>query len=219
MSATWLRKSCGVKVRDTSSNRSARCSRTAVPIVPSAPVTRTRCAPMACSVPRSGQAGTCHARPVPTPPLGATYDPGAFYDEMFSATGTPRPHYRALAAELGRLSFEEFEERRHAVELSFVNQGIAFTVYGRGGGDRADLPVRPDPARDSRRGVGPARARPDPAGARAQPLPARHLPRAANPPRREDPGRARCSARATSCARWSASSRPAASTRTWPAST
>ena len=68
--------------------------------------------------------------PVPTPPLGETYDPGAFYDEMFSATGTPRPHYRALAVELGRLSFEEFEERRHAVELSFVNQGIGFTVYG-----------------------------------------------------------------------------------------
>ena len=68
--------------------------------------------------------------PVPTPPIGETYDPGAFYDEMFAAVGTPRPHYRALAVELGRLSFEEFEERRHAVELSFVNQGIGFTVYG-----------------------------------------------------------------------------------------
>ena len=67
---------------------------------------------------------------MPTPPLGETYDPGEFYDEMFSAIGTPRPHYRALAVELGRLSFEEFEERRHAVELSFVNQGIGFTVYG-----------------------------------------------------------------------------------------
>ena len=66
----------------------------------------------------------------PTRPLGEKYDPGAFYDEMFVATGTPRPHYRALAEELGRLSFEEFEERRHAVELSFVNQGIGFTVYG-----------------------------------------------------------------------------------------
>ena len=49
---------------------------------------------------------------------------------MFEATGTPRPHYEALAVELGRLSFEEFEERRHAVELSFVNRGIGFTVYG-----------------------------------------------------------------------------------------
>ncbi|MDQ3122514.1 MAG: circularly permuted type 2 ATP-grasp protein [Actinomycetota bacterium] len=49
---------------------------------------------------------------------------------MFESTGKPRAHYRALAEELGRLSFEEFEERRHAVELSFVNQGIGFTVYG-----------------------------------------------------------------------------------------
>ncbi len=49
---------------------------------------------------------------------------------MFEATGTPRPHYEALAEELGRLSFEEFELRRHAVELSFVNRGIGFTVYG-----------------------------------------------------------------------------------------
>src|SRR5687767_11666320 len=66
----------------------------------------------------------------PATPLGETYDPGPFYDEMFEAAGRPRPHYRALAEELGRLSFEEFEERRHAVELSFVNQGIGFTVYG-----------------------------------------------------------------------------------------
>ncbi len=50
---------------------------------------------------------------------------------MFEAIGKPRRHYRVLAEELGRLSFEEFEERRHAVELSFVNQGIGFTVYGR----------------------------------------------------------------------------------------
>src|SRR5688572_30736896 len=66
----------------------------------------------------------------PTRPLGETYDPGAFYDEMFEAIGKPRRHYRALAVELGRLSPEEFEERRRAVELSFVNQGIGFTVYG-----------------------------------------------------------------------------------------
>ncbi|MEO5576990.1 MAG: circularly permuted type 2 ATP-grasp protein [Gaiellaceae bacterium] len=49
---------------------------------------------------------------------------------MFETMGTPRPHYRALAEEFGRLSAEKFEERRHAVELSFVNQGIGFTVYG-----------------------------------------------------------------------------------------
>ena len=42
MSATWLGNSCGVSVSDVSSYRSPRCSLTAVPIVPSAPVTRTR---------------------------------------------------------------------------------------------------------------------------------------------------------------------------------
>ena len=66
----------------------------------------------------------------PARPFGETYDPGAFFDEMYAATGQPRPHYRELAEELGRLSSDEFEERRRAVELSFVNQGIGFTVYG-----------------------------------------------------------------------------------------
>ena len=66
----------------------------------------------------------------PAGPFSETYDPGAFFDEMYAATGQPRPHYRELAEELGRLSSDEFEERRRAVELSFVNQGIGFTVYG-----------------------------------------------------------------------------------------
>src|SRR5687768_9146296 len=68
--------------------------------------------------------------PLPARPFGEAYDPGAFFDEMFAGAGQPRPHYRALAEELGRLSSDEFEERRRAVELSFVNQGIGFTVYG-----------------------------------------------------------------------------------------
>ena len=58
------------------------------------------------------------------------YDPGAFFDEMFEAPGRPRPHYRVLAEGLAALSVEEFEERRHAVDASFLNQGIGFTVYG-----------------------------------------------------------------------------------------
>src|SRR6478735_7954011 len=58
------------------------------------------------------------------------YDPGAFFDEMFEAPGLPRPHYRALAEQLTGLSVEEFEARRHAVDASFLNQGIGFTVYG-----------------------------------------------------------------------------------------
>jgi uncharacterized circularly permuted ATP-grasp superfamily protein len=58
------------------------------------------------------------------------YDPGAFFDEMFEALDRPRPHYRVLAEQLAALSVEEFEARRHAVDASFLNQGIGFTVYG-----------------------------------------------------------------------------------------
>jgi uncharacterized circularly permuted ATP-grasp superfamily protein len=63
-------------------------------------------------------------------PLAEPYDPGPFFDEMFEAPGRPRPHYRALAEQLARLSHDEFEERRRAVDVSFVHQGIGFTVYG-----------------------------------------------------------------------------------------
>jgi len=62
--------------------------------------------------------------------LHGRYEPGAFFDEMFEASGVPRPHYRALAEQLSVLSAEDFEERRHGVDLSFLNQGIGFTVYG-----------------------------------------------------------------------------------------
>jgi uncharacterized circularly permuted ATP-grasp superfamily protein len=66
----------------------------------------------------------------PVLPLDGRYDLGAFFDEMFDAPGQARPHYRALAEQLAALSVEEFEQRRHAVDLSFLNQGIGFTVYG-----------------------------------------------------------------------------------------
>ena len=65
----------------------------------------------------------------------------------------------------------------------------------RGGGARADLPVRPDPARDPAGRVGAHRARADPARARAQPLPRRRLPRPADPARRARSRPSSCSAR------------------------
>jgi uncharacterized circularly permuted ATP-grasp superfamily protein len=88
----------------------------------------------------------------PSGHLWETYDPGGFFDEMFEAAGTPRSHYRALADMLGHLTFEELEERRHAVERAFVNQGIGFTVYGQDDGiDRIfpfDLIPRVIPAQE-----------------------------------------------------------------------
>jgi uncharacterized circularly permuted ATP-grasp superfamily protein len=58
------------------------------------------------------------------------YPLGAAYDEMFSAAGTLRSHYNALAGELNALAPEELLRRQNACEQSFLHQGITFTVYG-----------------------------------------------------------------------------------------
>ncbi|MBE2178842.1 MAG: circularly permuted type 2 ATP-grasp protein [Chthoniobacterales bacterium] len=61
--------------------------------------------------------------------LFAQYDPGDFFDEMFSAPGEVRPHYRLLLERSERLSSEDFNRKRQIAELSYLNQGITFTVY------------------------------------------------------------------------------------------
>src|ERR1041384_6222763 len=58
------------------------------------------------------------------------YAPETFFDEMMSDTGAIRPHYRKLAERFGGFTPEEFEQRRRAVDLSFLRQGITFNVYG-----------------------------------------------------------------------------------------
>lgn len=53
-----------------------------------------------------------------------------FYDEMFTAEGQPRPHYRALHSYFNGMTPEEMAERKKAAEAAFLYQGITFTVYG-----------------------------------------------------------------------------------------
>jgi uncharacterized circularly permuted ATP-grasp superfamily protein len=57
------------------------------------------------------------------------YQPEEFFDEMFAAPGEPRRHYARLLERFERLPPEEFERKRAAVDLSFMRQGITFTVY------------------------------------------------------------------------------------------
>jgi len=59
----------------------------------------------------------------------ARYTLGAPYDEMFSRDGLVREHYTALDARLSQLQPEELQRRQQACELSFLHQGITFTVY------------------------------------------------------------------------------------------
>ena len=68
------------------------------------------------------------------------YDTGGFYDEMFSAPGRSRPHYAKLLDKLGAMAPAQFEERRKLADLSFLIQGITFTVYSDGQGTERLFP-------------------------------------------------------------------------------
>lgn len=58
------------------------------------------------------------------------YAQGATYDEMFCSDGAVRPHYSALKNFFSDLGEEQLRRRRQAADLSFLHQGITFTVYG-----------------------------------------------------------------------------------------
>ncbi len=59
----------------------------------------------------------------------AGYALGAAYDEMFDASGAVRSHYQNLDTRLVMLDKDELIRRQQACELSFLQQGITFTVY------------------------------------------------------------------------------------------
>ncbi|HEX4488236.1 MAG TPA: circularly permuted type 2 ATP-grasp protein [Terriglobales bacterium] len=52
------------------------------------------------------------------------------YDEMFESPGVPRPHYQALYRTLLESPPEELGKTQQAADLSFLHEGITFTVYG-----------------------------------------------------------------------------------------
>src|ERR1700726_546231 len=74
------------------------------------------------------------------PSLFAGYDLGNFYDEMFSRPGEPRRPYAKVFEKLASISSEQFEERRKLADLSFLIQGITFTVYSDGRGTERLFP-------------------------------------------------------------------------------
>jgi uncharacterized circularly permuted ATP-grasp superfamily protein len=61
--------------------------------------------------------------------LDGSYSVGPFYDEMFAGPGDVRPHYRALYEQLCETTAHAFEERRREADVSFLYQGVTFTVY------------------------------------------------------------------------------------------
>jgi len=62
------------------------------------------------------------------------------YDETFESPGKPRPHYAPLLEMFASLPADEIRRRKHSADLSFLNQGITFTVYGREEGTERIFP-------------------------------------------------------------------------------
>src|SRR5271165_5678049 len=72
--------------------------------------------------------------------LFSGYAMGAFFDEMFESGGNPRPHYAKLFEKLGAMAPKHFQDRRKLADLSFLLQGITFTVYSDGSGTERLFP-------------------------------------------------------------------------------
>jgi uncharacterized circularly permuted ATP-grasp superfamily protein len=64
------------------------------------------------------------------PPPFANYDLDKAYDEMFDAQGCPRSAYQQLYQRLLEMPPDFLQQRQQAADLTFLNQGITFTVYG-----------------------------------------------------------------------------------------
>lgn len=58
------------------------------------------------------------------------YTCGGFYDEMFEGPGRVRPAYHPLMDRLRETPDEDIIRRQRAAELSFLQSGITFNVYG-----------------------------------------------------------------------------------------
>jgi uncharacterized circularly permuted ATP-grasp superfamily protein len=95
----------------------------------------------------AGAGAPAPAGPIPVEPTPAQYDrlfrdyqlDGAF-DEMRTPDGGIRPEYQALVETLAKLPPEEIQRRKQSADLSFLTQGITFTVYGRDEGTERIFP-------------------------------------------------------------------------------
>ena len=62
--------------------------------------------------------------------LFGRYDVGGFFDEIFEADGSVRPHYSRLIERLRLISGDELASRERSRDAIFRSLGITFAVYG-----------------------------------------------------------------------------------------
>ncbi|WP_461783685.1 circularly permuted type 2 ATP-grasp protein [Prosthecobacter sp.] len=58
------------------------------------------------------------------------YQPGSFFDEMFSTPDAAREHYAGIMGSIGTLTPPEYAARQRTADAVFLRQGVTFTVYG-----------------------------------------------------------------------------------------
>ncbi len=103
------------------------------------------------------------------------------YDEMFESADRLHPHYRPLLDHFAALPADELRRRKQAADLSFLNQGITFTVYGRDEGTERIFPYDLLPRLITAKEWETVERGADAAHHRAEPLPEGHLLRGPHP--------------------------------------
>jgi uncharacterized circularly permuted ATP-grasp superfamily protein len=68
------------------------------------------------------------------------YPSSSFYDEMVAESSKVRPHYEKFYRILQKLADDELLEKHETAQLSFLRQGITFTVYHEDGGTERTMP-------------------------------------------------------------------------------
>ncbi|WP_342542294.1 circularly permuted type 2 ATP-grasp protein [Paenisporosarcina sp. FSL H8-0542] len=69
-----------------------------------------------------------------------TYKVKPFFDEMLKASGKPKDHYQKFYEMLHNFSADELKEKHETAQLSFLRQGITFTVYHNNVGAERTMP-------------------------------------------------------------------------------
>ncbi|MCB1027357.1 MAG: circularly permuted type 2 ATP-grasp protein, partial [Microthrixaceae bacterium] len=69
------------------------------------------------------------------------YATDGFFDEVVSADGSVRDHYRSVADRLDRFNHQQLADHERQRNDSFLTQGITFTVYGEEEGTERTFPM------------------------------------------------------------------------------
>ena len=72
--------------------------------------------------------------------LFKAYKTEPFFDEMLNSSGGPRRHYSSFHQTLQGFSKDELKEKYETAQLSFLRQGITFTVYNENVGTERTMP-------------------------------------------------------------------------------